>query len=133
VSKAGSTSVFEELLPPKIARPRTATTGGICVNATPKVGLFVLPRSRHCRRDMALARTMDSTRSVNQKPAAGKLADILDGLRQGGGVRRSRLAVVRTMSESAGPTSPARLGGLGAVRGAAGSRPSAMPRTPVGR
>ena len=82
---------------------------------------------------LALARTMDSTRSVNQKPAAGKLADILDGLRQGGAVRRSRLAVVRTMSESAGPTSPARLGGLGAVRGAAGSRPSAMPRTPVGR
>lgn len=83
---------------------------------------------------LALARIMDSTRSVNQKPAAAaKLADILDRLRQGGGVRRSRLAVVRTMSESAGPTSPARLGGLGAVRGAAGNRPSTMPRTPVGR
>lgn len=49
----------------------------------------------------ALARILDSPRAVNQQPAASKaLVDILDRLRKGADVRKSRLAGVRDMTSA---------------------------------
>lgn len=47
----------------------------------------------------ALARIMDNPKATNQQPAAAaKLADILDKLRKGADVGKSRLASVRSMT-----------------------------------
>jgi hypothetical protein len=48
---------------------------------------------------LAMARLLDDPRRANQQPAAAaKLADLMDKLRKGGDVRRSRLASVRSMT-----------------------------------
>lgn len=48
---------------------------------------------------LALARILDNPRAISQQPAASKsLAEILDRLRRGADVRKSRLASVRAMT-----------------------------------
>jgi hypothetical protein len=57
---------------------------------------------------LALARDVDNPKALNQHAAASaKLADLLDKLRKGGDVRRSRLASVRAMTSAKSATDQA--------------------------